>query len=627
MKSADILWKVEMKDTLTHSPVVSRDGQLYCSCGDGRVYAFDRSGKNIWDYQRDSSPHGAFTRGNQGMVLSNGRLAISGLAYVAIGKRNEETKLMVFEPSGQLAWQQLLKGDGACAFAETSDGTILFSAPGKNLVAFDTCGERKWQFKAGGKIITAPCVGPNGIIHVGASDGKVYAVGPDGDKQWEFHAGGPDMSELAITNGGDICFGTYAGELVVLDSEGHMRMRSPLVTDESSHFGSPVVCSDGTIVMSSYRAIHAISPSGNKKWSYQFRSDIYMVCPALAADGTLYIAADGDRLEAIDAEGKKSWELLGIPTGPFTKPTRPTLTADGILYLASDKWLYAIQCPSVLADSPWPMVYQNPQGTNRANSKFSQPIHYGTLERPTIAPVEIRSARPKPMPEKPFTKEEVLQQLSAAEDFPTLDNGYIYPATVRLSAFRDSLRWALVIEVVGWNNRSSDHEALQDALYCYGNWLNQSPGLADDGFLTPTRDGDESCTFDDQDVDPEARDLYVRNCLVKIPRVRKHYASLGIKLEEPGVIKGHELLRALVAEHRDLFLASDDELIQRVGDLPLVLRLHEWRHPYMSEEEKPSQCETFQMLADVLVSGDPTRYQPEEPPNTHWKHWPMAGQL
>jgi outer membrane protein assembly factor BamB len=542
------------------------------------------------------------------------------------------TKLFVLDRGGRLVWEMSFKGfDNLLAQAESADGTILFCPPGKKLCAFDPSGKKRWECRIGGKLSTTPRIGSDGTIFVGAADKKIYAIDVEGSVKWDFFVGGDELREFSLGFGDTVCLNSFNGEVIVLNRQGKLLMRGTWLPGNDGGRDAPLVCTDGTLICCSFDALHAIAPGGTIKWSFSLQNDCYPSQQVLATDDVVVFAPNpGYRryhnvpqsLVAIGPDGNKAWEV------PLEWPTQQglTLTLDGIIFAHTSKALYAIQCPTGLADAPWPMSGQNPQHTNRANPKFVEPIQYGG-GTPSSPAIELRSRPEKPLPEKSFTKEDILRQLDADADFPMLDNGYIHPAATRLNVFRDPTRWALVIEIVGWNNRSSGHEAIANALYCYGNWLDQRPGLADDGFLHPTRDGDAGITFDDQDVDPDARTLYVRDTLVKIPRVRKHYASLGIKLEEPGVIKGHELLRALAAEQRDLLLATDEELRQRVGDLPLVLRLQEWRHPDLSADEKPGECEAFQMIADVLVTGDPVNYHPTQPPNTHWKHWPMAGQL
>lgn len=34
-------------------------------------------------------------------------------------------------------------------------------------------------------------------------------------------------------------------------------------------------------------------------------------------------------------------------------------------------------------------------------------------------------------------------------DFPMLDNGYVYPADVRLTVYRDTQDWLMIIEALG----------------------------------------------------------------------------------------------------------------------------------------------------------------------------------
>ncbi|MGW6915855.1 DUF7003 family protein [Kitasatospora sp. NPDC054939] len=89
-----------------------------------------------------------------------------------------------------------------------------------------------------------------------------------------------------------------------------------------------------------------------------------------------------------------------------------------------------------------------------------------------------------------------------------------------------------------------------------------------------------------------------------------------------------EVFRRLVPEHRALLLADEAELRSRIpADLPVLLRLDAWHQPDDFAETPPSEHEGFRMIAEVLDSGDPTRYRPTVPANTHWPHWPEAGTL
>jgi hypothetical protein len=233
-----------------------------------------------------------------------------------------------------------------------------------------------------------------------------------------------------------------------------------------------------------------------------------------------------------------------------------------------------------------------------------------------------------------FTRDEILQQLDACTrdfTFPMLDNGYIYLADVRLSLFRDQARWVIVIEVVGYNHRAGGHDGIENCLHCYGNCLLRPPGTANEDFLSVTEDGVDGPTFDD-DYDSivldAAKTIRLRDKVVPIDFTYDMLAELGIELAEPPEITGADLLRWLVLTHRELLLATEQELRERVPqDLPLVLRLDQWCHPDIVNDELPSNHETFRMLADILVTGDTSYYQPTNAPNTDWRNWPDSGSL
>ncbi len=232
-----------------------------------------------------------------------------------------------------------------------------------------------------------------------------------------------------------------------------------------------------------------------------------------------------------------------------------------------------------------------------------------------------------------YSTSEILAQLDECAEaftFPTLDNAYVYPADTRMTLFRDAKRWAIVIEVLGFNSHMGGTGGIDDALYCFGNCLRRPPGISPDDTLRPVSDGDSGPLFDDDGITLHrgATDLRIRGCRVPLPRGPEHYLERQIVLEIPPEIQGFELLRGLLPEHRNLLLATDDEIRARVPtDLPQILRLEEWSHPDISEGDMPAESPTFQALAKVLETGDVTLYRPRRKANTHWSSWPEGGVL
>lgn len=216
-----------------------------------------------------------------------------------------------------------------------------------------------------------------------------------------------------------------------------------------------------------------------------------------------------------------------------------------------------------------------------------------------------------------ITSDEVLAQLDRAAkgfDFPDPEHGYYYAIDARLHAFRDDRRWALVIELVGYNPRAGN---VIDLLHCFGNCLTEGePGYGHGDFLARV---DNMHQLEDR---------------VHSTRLRGGHPSVvvrgqGIDVDGTEGEPLWDVFRRLVPEHRDLLLADDDELRHRLpGDLPRILVLEQWWHRDPDRHDQlPSQTETFQQLAAVLATGDLDAYRPTHMPNTHWSFWPESGWL
>jgi hypothetical protein len=237
---------------------------------------------------------------------------------------------------------------------------------------------------------------------------------------------------------------------------------------------------------------------------------------------------------------------------------------------------------------------------------------------------------------------EVLSVLDSCCDsftFPMLDNGYVYLAATRLALYKSPEDWAVVIEVFGYSpregvpstaittfaSRLSDRDKPENYVSreAYENYLRNNPHN-EFRLVHPL---DDSWIGDDERVDVAARSVLLRGVPVAIPE-RDAYREHGIDLEGDGHVQVFELARYLAAIARDEVLAMPSE--QRMSIRPemrKVLQVEEWHHPNVVDDEKPSASETFQQLAEVLRTGDASRYRPTLAPNTHWRNWPDGGLL
>ena len=235
---------------------------------------------------------------------------------------------------------------------------------------------------------------------------------------------------------------------------------------------------------------------------------------------------------------------------------------------------------------------------------------------------------------KNYTAQEILQQLDeCAEDFtfPMLDNGYTYLVDSRLSAYRDDKRWALIIEAVGFHIRAGGHNGINNCLHIFGNCLEFEPGTNNLNFLSMTDNSEDGDPFDQEYMDslnPEVKSMLLRGEKISVTTDPEFYMQKGIELEDPPKIMIWEFLRAVNSDYKEKLLATEDEIRLRIPtDLPLILKLDEWYHNDLADGEKPSQNETFQMIAKALEKGDARLYKPTNKPNNHWRNWPDGGTL
>jgi len=220
-----------------------------------------------------------------------------------------------------------------------------------------------------------------------------------------------------------------------------------------------------------------------------------------------------------------------------------------------------------------------------------------------------------------------------------LDNGYVYLAATRLSAFGDGKDWALVIEVAGYSPRAGvpdlhvhtyasrlhnrDPESQYVTAEAHQHYLRMNPNN-ESRFFHPIEDGD---WIDIEDVAADATDVILRGTQVRLPSL-DDYEGLGIPLSHSRQVRVFELYRYLAATHRSAVLGTDDERLTSVlPGLPELLLLDEWHHPDLVNEELPSDTEAFRQLAQLVLAADPSLYAPTEPPNTHWSNWPDGGSL
>lgn len=213
-----------------------------------------------------------------------------------------------------------------------------------------------------------------------------------------------------------------------------------------------------------------------------------------------------------------------------------------------------------------------------------------------------------------YTEDDILGATDDAQDnitWPDFEHLDYDILAVRLAAYRDDERWAIVFSSTQWNPAS--HSLINVIAEPLGNCI-EIP------------EGDEVAvrTFDvvQVEIDRDDPELEERGSISEV-RVRGEKIDLD-KLELPEPEAGRDetfwLSAAIANKYRDKLLPTDEELARFFPDgaPPKFLELAEWHH---AKRGLASEWEVFQLLAKAMVEGAPDLYQPTEEPNTHWRNW------
>gem|GEM_PF-3003443 len=99
----------------------------------------------------------------------------------------------------------------------------------------------------------------------------------------------------------------------------------------------PAIGTDGTIYVSSWSYLHAVSPEGEELWRCTlFPGDS---SPTIGPDGTIFVTGQDRSVFAVNPDGSLKWETkLNCRVSSFASPA---IGSDGTLYIGADS-LYAI---------------------------------------------------------------------------------------------------------------------------------------------------------------------------------------------------------------------------------------------------------------------------------------------
>ncbi|MDY6901299.1 MAG: hypothetical protein SWZ49_24970 [Cyanobacteriota bacterium] len=219
---------------------------------------------------------------------------------------------------------------------------------------------------------------------------------------------------------------------------------------------------------------------------------------------------------------------------------------------------------------------------------------------------------------KNFSKEDILNcfdRAAANLDFPGFDNMNYDMVTARLTGFSNDEDWALTIEqIVSWYSLNGVEPVLM--ISAFGSRI-----MINEPFVTyfPVKYPLGELEEDEEDI-PQSISVMIRE---------EQFTINSSEIERNPHLSDYidfDLIIHLVNNYRTKILATKTEFTKIVPqELTQIIQLDNWHHPDVynpnSEFSMPSKTKSMQMIAEVIVSGNPESYQPYEENNVDWQKW------
>jgi len=251
-------------------------------------------------------------------------MGLDGNLYVVQG-----AGVTAVSQQGEVKWTCKLSSR-CLAVSVAADGTI-YAGTDQGLSAIGADGKHRGD-KELGSVSVHPAFGSDGTVYVGSwEEGILYALTRTGAEKWSFKAGGQMNSSPAIGNDGTIYAASYNKKLHAISPTGKKRWTFEVT--ESGISSSPALAEDGTIYIGD-DILRAISPEGTLKWEFDVGDNNSVgFSPVIGLDNTVYVAVRPAGVYAVSAQGKEKWHY-DWAGDLFNTPAGLALGRDGTLYAA-----------------------------------------------------------------------------------------------------------------------------------------------------------------------------------------------------------------------------------------------------------------------------------------------------
>jgi len=260
--------------------------------------------------------------------------------------------------------------------------------------------------------------------------------------------------------------------------------------------------------------------------------------------------------------------------------------------------------------------------------------------------------------EKTYKEHDILKQLDLAfkgipnEYYPQgnkgdikynfildLEHGYFATAGSSIHLYADQDRWAIVLEKNGYQNRGSDAEI---ELNYYGNCINYPVHkYTERNYITNTQNivlisGEEYERISNREgsdyeqfelISAVANEVVIRGKNIRIEQDLSKYIHFGITPREhdnpENLIGFADLVRYINETHTSMVSARELDIRAYIPvDIPKLVKIEQFHFESVYDKNNlPSTQETYQLIAQILVTENVEIWKPTLKPNNHWSNW------
>lgn len=219
--------------------------------------------------------------------------------------------------------------------------------------------------------------------------------------------------------------------------------------------------------------------------------------------------------------------------------------------------------------------------------------------------------------------------------FLDLEHGYSETAGSKIHLFGDKENWAIVFEKVGYSTRGGQIESELNFVGNCVNYKNENNDLTNTEYISLISANEleriEMPENEDGDffemVNPKIKEVKVRGEFIPIETNQYEYLKRNIKLVDSdnpnGYVNFGNLARYIYSTQPMKLCATPEELKTMLPkNIPYLMTIDKF-HFESSYEKKniPSSQETYNLIADILVSLNKSLWKPKEKPNNEWYNW------